>query len=660
MSGKSESQAVETAEVVVPTFKTGLDRMSILAILYAIVVFIPALIYLNLMTGTGSVPVAWFTLLLWVELAKLSGRQVTKQEACMILILTGAEMVFPLGHVYNAWYRESPIAHLFGIAPYVPNWAAPPPEAKILELRTFFHPAWFWDSVNNMPGPITLSIITTIIWGLLYFGLALWAREIFMEAERLPFPLEQMSGITIATLTGEKRKPLYLLAVTAMVGFVWGFIVYAFPFLMQVITGKSITIIPIPWYDFSPQVERFMPGAIFGLSTDIGPIASGFVFPLPTIIGICIGSYAVWFFGNWLVNKNWEAWGLPDTNPDVPGVQSWWEPGMNIHMMWQRSVLYFWMTTIVGIALAVGLSPVIRRPQIVYKALTMMLKPRAAKKRYTDPISFTKVTLPMLLVGIIGGVAVFVYLVPNFVAAAPWMLPIMVVMPFITTLIGGRMRGETGVVWTPQGYIENLFYYASGYSGVDVWFAPNIMVATGHGRLQWFKIAEITETKTLDLIKAYWLLLPVAMIVGYLYVQLFWWLAPIPSGRYPGAAIYWDISATMRSLWIKGRELPGLFAVDRLVVSFVVGTILYIVLDYLHSPISFIALGAGMSSITPGVTTWLIGGLIAYMIRKRMGKEWWDEYKMVLAGGLVVGEGLAVTLAVSVSLIIASMWAMPY
>jgi len=660
MEEKSEVEIVEAKEVVVPTFRSGLTKASVLAILYAIVVFIPALIYLRLMTGTGGIPVAWFTLLLWVELAKLSGRKVTRQEACMILILTGAEMVIPLGHIYNAWYRESPVAHLFHIAPYVPNWVAPPPEAKILELRTFFHPAWYWDSVNNMPGPITLSIITTIIWSLLYFGLALWAREIFMEAERLPFPLEQMSAITITTLTGEKRKPLYFLAIAAVVGFAWGFIVYAFPFVMEVVTGRRITIIPVPWYDFSPYIETVMPGAIFGLATDIGPISSGFIFPFPMILGIFIGSYAVWFFGNWILNSNWEVWGLPDTNPDVPGVQSWWEPGMNIHMMWQRSILYFWMSILVGAALAVGLAPIIRRPKVVSRALTMMLKPRAAEKRYTDPISFTKVTLPMIIVGIVGGVCLFIYLVPDFVAVAPWMIPVMIVMPFITTLIGGRMRGETGVVYTPQGTIEYLLYYASGYPGVDIWFAPNIMTAAGHERLQWFKIAEITETKTSSLIKAYWLLLPLAIIVGYLYVQLFWWLAPIPSGRYPGAAIFWDINATMRSLWIKGRELPGLLALDRMALMLVIGIALYMALDCLHSPISFIAIGAGMSSIPPSVTTWLIGGIIAQIVKRRMGEEWWDEYKMVLAGGLVVGEGLAVTLAVSVSLIIASMWTLPY
>ncbi|MEM2560999.1 MAG: OPT/YSL family transporter [Candidatus Bathyarchaeia archaeon] len=648
-------------EILLPKYESGLTKTTVLAILYAIVVFIPALIYLTLMTGgIGGIPVAWFTLLLWVEIARLSGRKVSKQEACMILILTGAEMVYPLGLIYNAWYRESPIAKLFGISEHVPNWVAPAPEFRILDLRTFFHQAWIWDPITNKPGPITLSILSTLFFGLLSFGLALWAREIFLETERLPFPMEQMSSVTIVTLTGEKKKPLYFLAVSSVVGFAWGFVVYALPFLTQAMSGRSLTIIPVPWYDFSDIVQRFMPGAILGLATDIGPIASGFIFPLQTIIGIAIGSFAIWFFGNYIVNMNWETWGLPDANPDVPGVQSWWEPGMNIHLMWQRSVLYFWMSTLVGIALAVGLAPIIRRPHVLYRSIASAFKPLSSGKRYTDPISFTKVTLPMLLVGLIGGAVLFIYLVPDFVAFAPWYVPIMIAMPFITTLIGARMRGETGVVYTPEGTIMNLLYYASGYRGVDVWFAPDILGASGHGRLQWFKICELTETKTSSLILAYWLLLPVAMLVGYLYVQLFWWLAPIPSGRYPGAAIYWDISATMRSLWIKGRDVPGLFAIDRLFAAFVIGVALYFILDYIRSPISFIAIGAGMNSITPGVLTWLIGGIIAYIIRRRVGEKWWNEYKMVLAGGLVVGEGLAVTLAVAFSLIAVSIWGLPY
>jgi len=143
-------------------------------------------------------------------------------------------------------------------------------------------------------------------------------------------------------------------------------------------------------------------------------------------------------------------------------------------------------------------------------------------------------------------------------------------------------------------------------------------------------------------------------------VELFWRIAPIPSGRYPGAVIFWDIDATMRSLWIKGRELPGLFTVDRILYAFVIATALYMVLDFLHSPITLVALGAGISTITPYAVTYLIGAIIAKILSWRTGKEWWNKHKMLIAAGLLIGEGLAVTLSVAVALIINSIWTLPY
>jgi len=239
------------------------------------------------------------------------------------------------------------------------------------------------------------------------------------------------------------------------------------------------------------------------------------------------------------------------------------------------------------------------------------------------------------------------------------MVAFIIGMPFVTTIIGSRLVGETGIGSFPVGYIQNILYYATG-AGVDVWFAPNYMTSSGSGWLSWFKVAELTETRSDSLIKAYWLLLPFALVVGYIYVELFWRIAPIPSGRYPGAVIFWDIDATMRSLWIKGRELPGLFTVDRILYAFVIATALYMVLDFLHSPITLVALGAGISTITPYAVTYLIGAIIAKILSWRTGKEWWNKHKMLIAAGLLIGEGLAVTLSVAVALIINSIWTLPY
>ena len=630
-------------------FQSGLTKMSVMAILYAILVFIPAMIYLTLMTGPiAGIPVAWFTLLLWVELSKLSGRQITKQEVTLIWILTGAEMLYPLGQVYGAWYRASPIAQALDIGRWVPDWYAPAPETGILEIRTFFNSAWIL--------PIAVGVATWIISFLLNNGLGLFAREAYIETERLPFPLQQMGGTALTVITGKDERPLRILAVLALAGFAWGFVVYALPFVNQALTGTYAQIIPVPWVDMNRQVQSSYPGANLGIATDLTPYTTGLIIGFPVTLGIFIGSFAVWFFGSWLVQTNWVAWGLPDTDLTMPGVQSFWTSGANIAWNWQRSLLYFWVSILIGIGLAVGLAPIIRRPGRLRDAFSSLLKPKA--KRFTEPVS-PKLPLALIAGGIGGGVILFIALVPGFVQANLWMIPLMIFMPFITTFVLSRMIGETGVGGFDVGGLRNLLYYASGYPEVDVWFAPNIMVCQGSSWLTWFKVGELTETKSDSIYKAFWLILPVAIAVGYLYVELFWRIAPIPSGRYPGAEIYWDIDATMTSVWVKGR-VTGLFKPDWLLLSFLAGTGIYMALDFLHVPVSFVSLGVGAGTITPVAFSIFIGGCISLILRRIFGKEWYDKHRLLMAAGLVIGEGLAVTVSVAMALIINSIWALPY
>ncbi len=638
----------EVGQAVYLTFKSGLTRTSILATLYAIFVFIPALIYLTLMTGgIAGVPVAWFTLLLWIELGKLSGIQITKQEAYMILIITGAEMLYPLGMVYNAWYRASDIAQLLNISPYIPDWFAPAPQAGILELRTFFNPSWAL--------PITVSLIGTLFALLANFGLGLFAREVFIETEKLPFPIQQISGEALIVLTGKEERPIDILAVFAVAGFIYGFILYAFPFIFQAYTGTYMQTIPIPWVDLNERIEAVFPGACFGVATDLSPIASGLVLSFPTVLGIFIGSMAIWFFGNWLsVMQN-----LVDINLQTPEIESWWTPRMSISLAYQRSMLYFWFAILIGIALAVGIAPILRRPGLLRRAFSSMVRPHTREReRLTDPISFTKVTLPLTVAGLVGGIILFTVLVPNFVQVFPWIIPMMIALPFISTLVLSRMIGEAGIGSFPVGHLQNLLYYSSGYKGVDVWFASNPMTNSGDGILTWLKVAELTETTASSVIKTYWLFLPVAIAVGYFYVELFWKLAPIPSGRYPGVAIFWPVSATMQSLWIRGGAY-GLFNPMQILYAFIAGTGIYLALDFVHSPITLVALGVGTGTITPIAVTMLIGAIIAKIFSWRLGKEWWNKHRLLSSAGLLLGEGIAVVIAVSIALILNSIWTLP-
>ena len=92
--------------------KSGFTASSFLAVLYSILVFIPAVMYLNLMTGVVGLSVAWFVIIIWAEIARMSGRPLTRQEAIMIYILAGAEIYIPISMVY----LKIPLLLNFGIS----------------------------------------------------------------------------------------------------------------------------------------------------------------------------------------------------------------------------------------------------------------------------------------------------------------------------------------------------------------------------------------------------------------------------------------------------------------------------------------------------------------------------------------------------------------
>jgi hypothetical protein len=225
-------------------------------------------------------------------------------------------------------------------------------------------------------------------------------------------------------------------------------------------------------------------------------------------------------------------------------------------------------------------------------------------------------------------------------------------------LIGGRMRGETGIVSVPTGQLQSLLLYASGYQGVDAWFVPNPSGLTG-GTLPWFKVAELTGTSVRSLLKAYFLLLPIAMLTGFAYIQMFWSIAPIPSARYPGAEIFWPVRLTYSLIWIRGQQ-TGLFQPLLVFEAFVIGTALYFAFDILRLPLSFTSLAVGAGTTPPFALTYLFGGVVAQIISRRTGKGWWDENKLLISAGLMMGESIAITISVAITIILNSIWSMPF
>jgi len=632
-------------------FKSGITINSLLASFYSLLVLTPAAIYLELVTGQGRISTSLFVMLLWIEFARLAGKRLTKQEAYIIRLFAVTASV-PLAMVFNVWYQNSDIAKMFNIGPYIPEWAVPPMETNVFSLRTFFHPSWIL--------PIAVAIISSFFGLIADLGLSLFARELCIEELRLPFPMEYVDAETVITITEASRSEKGLLSIAALIGFLWSSILYVVPSIFQAWTGRYIRVVPIPWIDLTGYLEPWFPGATFGIATDLSGIIAGLVMPFPIIVGTFIGSMAKYFFGNWL-SVIFRL--TPDTNLSLPGYQGWWIPGMNINMIMSYSTLYFWGSIDIGLGFAVAFAPILGHPSLYASIFRRIFRirgeSRRSEERIIEPFSFYKVILPMMLVGIGGGALLFYILVPDFVHRYPWIMFFILFSPIITTIISAYMMGIAGRRVDPLGPFQNLLYYYARveYGKVDVWFAPNPMSV----RQSWvdeLKVCQLTETKASSFVKMKLLLFPISLIIGYLYMEFFWRLAPIPSSFYPAAAAYWPIQAISRSIWIRGTEV-GLFRVPWIIGSFAGATAVYLALDLLHCPIPYIAIAAGLSTWTPVAFTSLIGGIIATLIRRITGDAWWHRNRRRLAAGLAVGEGVALAVSVSISMVINSIWTSP-
>lgn len=619
-------------------FRSGLTWRSMVALLYSLFVFSPAIIWLNLVTTrttgeieTGYIPTAIITLLIFSEIAAMQNKPLTKQEAAIIFgPASAAGSAGFLILIYKAYLIRHPLVSVFGLDPsLIPTWFAPSYTSPVFDLRTFNHPDWI--------APIMLIIVTWMLGmsGGLFFGLI--GREIFIEAERLPFPMQQITAMTIESLTERRTDRMTVLSWAALFSFIYGIILYTIP-TITTIARIPIRFIPIPWYDFTSVVEDewSLPGGSFGIATDVIVLASGIVIPTPVVIGMFIGSFGRFFIGNWLLYSY--------------GISEWakrWVPGMSFTRIYQDSTLYFWLNPLIGVAFAIAIIPLIIRWKVMASSLKALLglKGEVAKKheRISGP-PVSKLWMFILFLSLPAAIAYDLYLVPDFPL---WPLILYeIVFPFITLLSAGRSIAITGRgVGFP--YINYLTIMISGYQKVDAWFLP-LTLNPGTGWMQSMKVAQLTRTSITSWIKANVVAYPLALISGYLYMSLFWQMAPIPSELYPAPGIQWPINIMNHLVWI---TRPAKFFQPMTILYWFLGFGAFMaVSEFISLPVSTIGIATGLGVPIPIATTMLIGVMFKTVLSKILGKEWIREYTTTLAAGLGLGESLAIIIGVAISL----------
>jgi len=630
----------------------GLTRRTSLVILYGAFILMPANIYLMLVAGQNlATPITFIALILWVELAKLTKRPLSTAEAFIVFsvsAMAAGQMLFYIYALHPAYFRISEVTNAQTVvdaagnvktyAELAPSWYAPP-KADVLK-RTFLQRSWIV--------PISIGLLVWICTNAANISMGIVGRELFVKAEKLPFPFARPAADACITLTQDRREMKRVFTLSGLVGTAWGLIVY-----WPVALGRQISRYPIPWADFNARVHTYVSGAMFGIATDILAFIGGFIIPFRVVISMLLGALAIQVFGNHIVVRL--------------GIFDRYVQGMSIRseLLQQR---YVWMSVFIGGMVAAGLLPIISRPRQMARIFMGLARARRAADE-EQPF-----TLWPLLVTFFGSVAVAVTVFKILIPGFPWYViaPMALLWSFVFSLIDARAVGLTGFKVEPP-YVREGLLFAFG-SGANIWFAPWPVPVGASAWVQNFKVAQLTRCKPSSLLKAALIALPVGVLANFIYMSIFWRIAPIPSSSYPFAQAILPIWAFNISFWMSTTVQSGgeaasfaarIFKLDWMLITVAVFTLLHLYNMWAQRHgitwrLSLIGVAVGMVTPIPFTVSIFIGALTARWIRRRRGAGWFDQFRNVIVAGLVVGEGAVVGIFAAISALKSSLLNLPY
>ena len=585
--------------------------------------------YLSLVTGGQTGAADWVTVILFLEIAKRSLVKMTRQEI-MILYWAAAGLA-AAGNAMNTGITGGPFAHLIweqyylqspeatGIATLIPTWVVPTLDSGALASRTFFHMDWFV--------PVLVLTAVTVLFAVNSYSMGYILFRVTNDVERLTFPLARVhaGGATALAETSQNREGWRWRAfsIGSVIGVSWGLLYVMIPILSSTFLVTPITILPIPFIDFTTSLKEVLPATMVGIGTDLGTLVAGFVLPFWVVIGTFVSSAVIAFVANPLLYHN--------------GILTTWEPGMSLIPTQISNNIDFWLSFTIGASLVIGI--------VGFTAtIRAILKSNREKRNDSDGDTGVRPTpegrgdLPIWLVFIFwfvsttGFVVILYFLIPDF----PWWISAIFgyLWSPVFSYIGARMIGITG---SPYGssfpFVKEASFLLSGYKGVAVWFAP--IPIFEHGKVaETFKQLDLTKTTFGSVVKLTAVTTILMFVCSFIFYSLVWKLNPIPSAAYPFVQKMWPLNAAMRTIWVKST-LPGgiTFIFDIIKIEYIIAGLgvtggLFGLLTLVGaSPLFFYGLVGGLAMPLWQTLPTFFGAILGrYYFSKRFGEENWMAY----------------------------------
>lgn len=662
ISPAAEDPAGDVVEGEEEEFYDGFSWKTVIGALFIGFIMMPGSIYLGLIAGQGMGPAAeWVTIILFMEVARRSYQTLRKQEI-YLLYYVGAALTTQVAGIaiaggpfasliWNSYVANTPIAQALGITEGLRNapWAAIVGDSPGLLGRSFFSADW-------LPA-IGLLLFHASFGRMKAWGLGYVLFRITSDVERLPFPLAPIAaeGATaLAESSSQKEGWRWrIFSIGAMIGVGWGAIYILLPAVTGLIFAQPITIISVPFIDYTSNTQKILPAALTGLGTDLGGVLIGFVLPFPVVVGTFIAAIGCFIVANPLLYN--------------AGILRNWVSGTDMLQSQIVNSIDFWLSFGIGTSVIVAIIG-------IFSVIRALLKGRSQKNEGVGAPQFSvpkgrgdipiSLSLVIWAIGTIAYIAMCAYLVPAFP------LWILIFFGFVWTpifsYINARMAGLAGTnVSIP--YVREASFMMAGYRGVDIWFAP-IPLADYGGMATHFRTVELTKTKFTSIIKVEFLMLPIVLGCSLLFWSFIWKLSPIPAASYPFAAKFWPVHAQQSALWMTAnREGENNFLLQSIRPSYIGIGAGFAVLSYIAVvagglPILFFyGLVNGTHTLPAYAIPQFIGAMLGrYYFQKRYGQENWRAYTPVLVAGYYCGMGLIGMAAVALALLSKSVSRLPF
>jgi hypothetical protein len=527
-------------------FEDGFTIKAILGVLFVAFIMVPGNMYLSLMIG-GSLGAAaeWVTIILFAEITKRSFSTLKRQEVYVLFYvassLIAAETGAFEGLLYNQYLVQSPAAKQFGITKLIPTWVAPQPDSEAIITRTFLHADWAM--------PIVLLVLGMIIWRVNWFTMSYALFRLSSDYERLPFPFAPVNaqGATALaeTTQGGETWRWRVFSAGAMIGLVFGAIYVALPAITGAMLTEPITLIPIPFVDFTQVTGNFIPATPLGFTAHLGPIFTGLIVPfwgvVGTFLGVVVATIANPVLYTWTPSWREEPY------------LNLWRQGMGTVDTFFVNNVDFWMSFGIGTTVAIAIIGVYQVVQSVRNAKDGGTEGGVERSFATPegrgdfPIWLALVLYSLATVALIGIAA---WLLPGISQFIWFFLFFGFVFTPFQSFVNARLVGMVGqTVDIP--FVREATIILSGYRGVDIWFIPFPLGNYG-AQTQKFREIELTGTQFTSIIRAEIFMVPIVLFTSFLYGSYIWKLAPIPSASYPYAQLIWRLRAYQQCLFITG------------------------------------------------------------------------------------------------------------